>query len=688
MLHVTSTTNAGAGRRGSRDVVRRLALCATGLLLAAAPAALAQLAPTTPSMARDVSPDPGFTFGVSESYLFHGATDVLAASGRAGAHRSESRGDRWMRSMRGFVDPTGLEPAIVGFCQAPSAPATVYSPASGDEALFFDRLYRTDDFGLTWRPLAPLDGFTGIDCAVDPRARDVVYYLTIDPFGQSRLERSVDGGLTFVPAGAGLEPLDGPSFVRVAPTDPSKVYAGGTGAFGGVYASSDGGATFARLAASPANPVLLQPHPTRAGTLLVVTADGGLYRSEDGGASFSLVTGVPATVVNAKFDRADPSVIYAAAGLAGLFGSRDGGATFSRVAGPAPDQLGQFGVSDVGVPPDARGSVYVTTSLGPYRSDDGGRTFIAIQRGYHGAAVNDLGFDAAGRLLVGVNNTVTLFRAVTPRLPGVYEIVGDTIPGAAASRTAAIAASHQDPNVLAVALADFRAVYRSGDGGRSWTRASFVSDPPLDILSRATRMAFAPNDSNRLYLVAGAGLFQSSDAGVSFQQTFAEPLGSVAVDPTNADVVYVGTWAGGDGLFKSIDGGVTFQSLGMAGNFGAIAIDPRRPQTIYAGSRGGGVLRSLDGGATWALASQGLPGGEVLGLGVDPHVPSHVFAWIKAEGVFRSDDGAGTWSAADTGEAARRSGVAFGRGTLAIDPVHSGRVYIGNSGVVQIDTIP
>jgi hypothetical protein len=201
-------------------------------------------------------------------------------------------------------------------------------------------------------------------------------------------------------------------------------------------------------------------------------------------------------------------------------------------------------------------------------------------------------------------------------------------------------------------------------------------------------MAFAPNDPGRVYLFAGVGLFRSSDAGVSFQQTFAEPLGSVAVDSTNADVVYVGTWVGGDGLFKSIDGGVTFQSLGIAGNFGAIAIDPSRPQTIYAGSRDGGVLRSLDGGATWALASHGLPGGEVLGLGVDPQKPSRVFAWIKAEGLFRSGDRAGNWAAADTGEAARRSGVAFGRGTLAIDPVHSGRVYIGNSGVVQIDTIP
>jgi hypothetical protein len=54
----------------------------------------------------------------------------------------------------------------------------------------------------------------------------------------------------------------------------------------------------------------------------------------------------------------------------------------------------------------------------------------------------------------------------------------------------------------------------------------------------------------------------------------------------------------------------------------------------------------------------------------------------------RSNDSGATWHAADTGEARRRSGIEAGRGTMVADPAVSGRVYLGNSGVVQVDTGP
>jgi hypothetical protein len=53
---------------------------------------------------------------------------------------------------------------------------------------------------------------------------------------------------------------------------------------------------------------------------------------------------------------------------------------------------------------------------------------------------------------------------------------------------------------------------------------------------------------------------------------------------------------------------------------------------------------------------------------------------------FRSRDGGGSWRAVDTGESLRRSSCAAGRCSMVADPAVSGRVYIGNSGVVQIDT--
>jgi hypothetical protein len=356
--------------------------------------------------------------------------------------------------------------------------------------------------------------------------------------------------------------------------------------------------------------------------------------------------------------------------------------------GPTSGQLGNLGVANVGIPP-AGAPIYVSTSYGPLRSDDDGQTFVPNQGDYHGAVVNDLGFDAAGSLLVGTFHTLQLFRGARPGHPEPYESPGATIiqPGAA---TAAIAASPVDPNVLLVALAFDLGALRTDNGGATWTRISGIS-----TVSPFCRMTFARSDASRVYYVnrgggpTVTGFYRSTDEGHSFARTFRERLGSVAADPNNASTVYVGTWDDGNGLFKSTDGGLTFTSLPLTpaqtGDFGSLAIDPTRTQTVYAGRRQGGLLRSDDGGATWVLLS-GLPGGEVLGVALDPQSPAHVFAWIQGAGLFRSDDRGGNWRAADTGEAKRRSGIEAGRGTLVADPKVSGRVYIGNSGVVQIDT--
>jgi hypothetical protein len=113
-------------------------------------------------------------------------------------------------------------------------------------------------------------------------------------------------------------------------------------------------------------------------------------------------------------------------------------------------------------------------------------------------------------------------------------------------------------------------------------------------------------------------------------------------------------------------------------------VDRRDTNVIYAGERFGQVIRSLDGGHTFTAASNGLSGAGVHGLAQD--VDGTLFVWLRGGGLFSSRDGAVNWRAVDTGEALQRSGVEAGRGTLAIDPRHPGRVYLANAGVIRIDT--
>jgi len=66
----------------------------------------------------------------------------------------------------------------------------------------------------------------------------------------------------------------------------------------------------------------------------------------------------------------------------------------------------------------------------------------------------------------------------------------------------------------------------------------------------------------------------------------------------------------------------TLQNLGQPGLFSAIAVDSRNSQVVYAGECFGQVIRSLDGGQTFAPASTGLAGAGVHGLAQDSRARS------------------------------------------------------------------
>ena len=98
----------------------------------------------------------------------------------------------------------------------------------------------------------------------------------------------------------------------------------------------------------------------------------------------------------------------------------------------------------------------------------------------------------------------------------------------------------------------------------------------------------------------------------------------------------------GEGARADVD---VWSSVGPnGGNVFALAIDPHAPATIYAGtgggaqrfnsSRGGGVFRTTNGGASWQPAGSGLPGDAVLSLAIDPVTTSTLYAGTRNHGVF------------------------------------------------------
>jgi photosystem II stability/assembly factor-like uncharacterized protein len=161
------------------------------------------------------------------------------------------------------------------------------------------------------------------------------------------------------------------------------------------------------------------------------------------------------------------------------------------------------------------------------------------------------------------------------------------------------------------------------------------------------------------------GLPASSYSPVSGRVT------ALAVDPTNSDIVYLGSAEGG--VWKTTDGGKTWTPLtdnqpSLA--VGSIAIDPSNPQTIYVGTGeenfnndayfGAGILKSTDGGSTWTqisspfvgpFGSDQSQGGAYIGsIAVSPANSQIVLAGVESDpqagsgGIFRSTDGGQAWT--------------------------------------------
>ena len=122
---------------------------------------------------------------------------------------------------------------------------------------------------------------------------------------------------------------------------------------------------------------------------------------------------------------------------------------------------------------------------------------------------------------------------------------------------------------------------------------------PAVMGGRITDIAVYEADPT-IYWVASAsgGLLKTTNSGITFEHQFDHEatvsIGAVAVAQSDADIVWVGTgesnprnsvsW--GDGVYKSTDGGKTWTNMGLKESFqiGAIAIDPINANVVYVGA--------------------------------------------------------------------------------------------------------
>jgi len=158
-------------------------------------------------------------------------------------------------------------------------------------------------------------------------------------------------------------------------------------------------------------------------------------------------------------------------------------------------------------------------------------------------------------------------------------------------------------------------------------------------------------------------------------------VNSLVFDPTSYRTSYQTIYAGihGGGVYKSIDNGATW----IAANNGltnthinALAIDPSNPLTLYVGTSGG-VFKTFNGGISWIATNEGMAGVNVMALAIDPTAPQTVYVGTNGgSGLYKTINGGISWTMANGG----LTSTVF---SLAIDPTNSQTIYAGGSSGVR-----
>ncbi|MCU0646837.1 MAG: hypothetical protein MUF00_02470, partial [Gemmatimonadaceae bacterium] len=131
---------------------------------------------------------------------------------------------------------------------------------------------------------------------------------------------------------------------------------------------------------------------------------------------------------------------------------------------------------------------------------------------------------------------------------------------------------------------------------------------PTLMSGRIADIAVHPTDRRTWYVASGSGgVWKTTNAGVTFAPIFDDQpsfsIGVVTLDPSNPDVVWVGTGenvsgrhvAWGDGVYRSRDAGRSWERMGLAAtqHIGKILVDPRDGLRVLVAAEG--PLWSLGG---------------------------------------------------------------------------------------------
>ncbi|MBA8888622.1 photosystem II stability/assembly factor-like uncharacterized protein [Dokdonella fugitiva] len=573
------------------------------------------------------------------------------------------------------LGPPGGDVAVV--VASPTTPSIVLAgtaPAGGPGG----SLYRSTDAGTHWALVPTLAGTSVHDVAWSSDGR--VYAAT-----QDGVWTSDDAGASWTQRNLGIDPLNDATFsLAVDPSTPATVWVGVTAAAGfqsvNLMRSLDRGANWSDRTpphATPLNGTAIAIDPQQSATVVAAFrgdfGTGEVWTSVDGGDHWQdRSAGLPGTPVNAL--HYDGTRLLAGGGMNfgsqyfGLYASTDLGQSWSPLhdaTWPLPI------VTAIAVDPaDAQTIVVSTDGTGVHRTRDGGAHWDLGIGGSGALAAQSVHWAAAGSqaLLVGAS-ALGVYRSADADAPLVA-----SSDGISEFNLVSIAGNPLDPAEVAVAFQGNNngGVMSSTDGGVHWTIEAL---PP----TRYSKVGWSP--SGVLYAISSGpssiapeGLYRreadASWTGLGPDQgpLYESDLAALRFSEVDPDLILLGGSdfgvAGSAGtVWRSADAGQTWdkQYIGDDGLFiGDIEIADDgsdqvmlAPYTGYQSPDQGGLLRSDDGGASWAPVleqSTYVQRPHLCGSIADPRVFYLGIASGWSNGtVLRSDDAGASWTPAWNG---------------------------------------
>ena len=315
---------------------------------------------------------------------------------------------------------------------------------------------------------------------------------------------------------------------------------------------------------------------------------------------------------------------------------------------------------------------------GVWRSDNAGRTWEPIFDGQPIASIGAIAIAPSDTQVLYVGSGEADMRSDISYGNGMYK----SVDGGRTWRRIGLEDSRQigrilvdpkDPNLVFVAALGHaygpnpeRGVFRSRDGGATWSRVLFH-----DENTGAIDLAFDPRDSRTILAALwqtrrppwnvyspsngpGSGLYRSSDGGDTWKPVGnglpSEKLGRirVAFAPSRAGRAYALVDAKAGGLYLSDDAGMSWQRASADRRiwergwyFAGVTVDPGNADVVYACDTA--MYKSTDGGQTF-LPFKGAPGGDDYHqLWIDPG-DSRRMILGSDQGAVVSVDGGKTWS--------------------------------------------